>query len=84
MVKFTHSFIHVDLYNASSRDYYSEAFPAQSRPKKKDFREMYNLEWFATARNAAQKGDHSMLTLGTEVRGGTLKDTTGDHRIHSG
>ena len=29
-----------DLYSASSRDYYSEALPAQSRTKKKDFREM--------------------------------------------
>ena len=36
-----YSFIHSgDLYSASSRDYYSEALPAQSRPKKKDFREM--------------------------------------------
>jgi len=35
------SFIHSgDLYSASSRDYYSEALPAQSRTKKKDFREM--------------------------------------------
>ena len=38
---FMHSFIHSgDLYSASSRDYYSEALPAQSRTKKKDFREM--------------------------------------------
>jgi len=30
-----YSFIHsVDLYSASSRDYYSEALPAQSRTKK--------------------------------------------------
>src|SRR6218665_399612 len=35
-----HSFIHSgDLYSASSRDYYSEALRAQSRTKKKDFRE---------------------------------------------
>jgi len=34
-----HSFIHSgDLYSASSRHYYSEALPAQSQPKKKDFR----------------------------------------------
>jgi len=33
----SHSFIHSgDLYSASSRDYCSEALPAQSRPKKKD------------------------------------------------
>jgi len=33
-----HSFIHSgDLYSASSRVYYSEALPAQSRTKKKDF-----------------------------------------------
>jgi len=33
-----HAFIHSgDLYNAFSRDYYSEALPAQSRTKKKDF-----------------------------------------------
>src|SRR6218665_2047463 len=32
-----HSFIHSeDLYSASSRDYYSEALPAQPRTKKKD------------------------------------------------
>ena len=32
-----HSFIHSgDLYSTSSRDYYSEALPAQSRIKKKD------------------------------------------------
>src|SRR6218665_2567936 len=32
-----HSFIHSgDLYSASSRDYYSEALPAQSRAKKKE------------------------------------------------
>src|SRR6218665_4018502 len=38
---FIHSFIHSgDLYSASSRDYYSEALPAQPRTKKKDFREM--------------------------------------------
>ena len=36
-----HSFIHSgDLYSASSRDYYSEALPAQPRTKKKDLREM--------------------------------------------
>src|SRR6218665_203981 len=35
------SFIHSrDLYSASSRYYYSEALQAQSRPKKKDFREI--------------------------------------------
>src|SRR6218665_2184556 len=34
---FIHSFIHSgDLYSASSRDYYSEALPAQSRTKNKD------------------------------------------------
>jgi len=39
---FIHSYIHSgDLYSASSsRDYYSEVLPAQSRTKKKDFREM--------------------------------------------
>src|SRR6218665_1431347 len=37
---FIHSFIHSgDLYSASSRDYYSEALPAQPRTKK-DLREM--------------------------------------------
>jgi len=36
-----YSFIHSgDLYIASSRDHYSEALPAQSPTKKKDFREM--------------------------------------------
>src|SRR6218665_4091289 len=40
-VTFIHSFIHSeDLYSASSRDYYSEALPAQPRTKKKDLREM--------------------------------------------
>src|SRR6218665_554458 len=35
------SFIHSgDLYSTSSRDNYSEAFPAQSQKKKKEFREM--------------------------------------------
>src|SRR6218665_92691 len=35
-------FIHSgDLYRASSRHYYSEALPAQSQPKKKDFRDIY-------------------------------------------
>ena len=38
---FIHSFIHSgDLYSASSRDYCSEALPAQPRTKKKDLREM--------------------------------------------
>jgi len=38
---FIHSFIHSgDLYRASSRYYYSEALLAQSRPKKKDLKEM--------------------------------------------
>src|SRR6218665_361234 len=33
---FIHSFIHsADLYSASSRDYYSEALPAQSRTKRR-------------------------------------------------
>ena len=36
-----YSFIHSgDLYSATSRHYYSEALRAQSRPKKKDLREM--------------------------------------------
>jgi len=36
-----YSFIHSgDLYSASSRHYYSEAHPAQSRPKKKNLRDM--------------------------------------------
>ena len=36
-----HSFNHSgDLYSTSSRHYYSEALPAQSRPKRKDLREM--------------------------------------------
>ena len=36
-----HSFMHSgDLYSASSRDYYSEALPAQPRTKQKDLREM--------------------------------------------
>jgi len=40
-----HSFTHSgDLYSASSIHNYSEALPAQSPPKKKDFREMYNLK----------------------------------------
>ena len=35
------SFIHSgDLYSASSRDYYSEALPAQPRTKKKDLRDV--------------------------------------------
>jgi len=38
---FIHSFIHSgDLYSASSRDDHSEALTAQSRTKKKNFREM--------------------------------------------
>jgi len=41
MSVFIHSLAHSgDLYSTSSRDYHSEALPAQSRPKKKDFREM--------------------------------------------
>src|SRR6218665_4034829 len=41
MKLFISSFIHSgDLYSASSRDYYSEALPAQPRTKKKDLREM--------------------------------------------
>jgi len=40
-VLYIHSFIHSgNLYSASSKHYYSEALPAQSRPKKKDLREM--------------------------------------------
>jgi len=40
-VSFIHSFVHSgNLFSASSRDYYSEALPAQSRTKKKDFRDM--------------------------------------------
>src|SRR6218665_2668446 len=60
---FIHSFIHSgDLYSAYSRDYYSEALPAQSRTKKKDLRERCKI-WKGgpSARNAAQTGDHSML-----------------------
>jgi len=38
---FIHSFIHSgDLSSTSSRDYYSEALPAQSWTTKKDFRDM--------------------------------------------
>jgi len=41
MSEYIYSFIHSgDLYSASSRHYYSEALPAQSRPKKKDLREI--------------------------------------------
>jgi len=32
-----------DLYSASSRDYYSEALPAQSRAYKKDFYSSYSI-----------------------------------------
>src|SRR6218665_1316241 len=54
---FIHSFIHSgDLYSASSRDYYSEALPAQSRTKKKDFREMQNLEGWAISKERSSKG----------------------------
>src|SRR6218665_2406718 len=54
---FIHSFIHSeDLYNAFSRDYYSEALPAQSRTKKKDFREMYNLEGWVSSEERSSKG----------------------------
>ena len=37
-----HSFIHTgDLYITSSKDYYSEALPAKSQTKTKDFREKF-------------------------------------------
>src|SRR6218665_406724 len=54
---FIHSFIHSgDLYSASSRDYYSEALPAQPRTKKKDLREMENLEGWAISTERCSKG----------------------------
>src|SRR6218665_428228 len=54
---FIHSFIHSGvLYSASSRDFYSEALPAQSRTKKKDFREMSNLEGWAISKERNSKG----------------------------
>ena len=39
-VSLHNSFILETLYSAPSRDYYSEMLPAQSWPKKNDFREM--------------------------------------------
>src|SRR6218665_10931 len=52
-----HSFIlSGDLYSTSSRDYYSEALPAQSNIKKKDFRKMKNLEGWAIKRDCSSKG----------------------------
>ena len=54
---FIHSFIHSgDLYSASSRHYYSEALPAQSRPKKKDLREMQNLEGRVISKERSSTG----------------------------
>src|SRR6218665_548919 len=54
---FIHSFIHSEgLYRASSRDYYSEALPAQPRTKKKDPREMQNLEGWAISTERSSKG----------------------------
>src|SRR6218665_1010337 len=51
-----HSFIHSgDLYSASSRDYYSEVLPAQPQTKKKDFREMQNLEGWAISKERSSK-----------------------------
>jgi len=51
------SFIHSgDLYSASSRHYYSEALPAQSRPKKKDLMEMQNLEGRAMSKERSSTG----------------------------
>jgi len=54
---FIHSFIHSgDLYSASSRHYYSEALAAQSQPKKKDFREMQNLEGEVISKERSSTG----------------------------
>src|SRR6218665_4200002 len=43
-------------HRASSRDYYSKSLPARSRTKKKDLREMSNLEWWAIRRHRNAKG----------------------------
>jgi len=52
-----HSFIHSgDLYSTSSTHYYSEAPPAQSRPKKKDLREMQNLEGWVISKERSSTG----------------------------
>src|SRR6218665_440782 len=59
-VSFIHSFI-LETYSASSRDYYSEALPAQPRTKKKDLERCKIWKGGPSARNAAQSGDHSML-----------------------
>jgi len=50
-----HSFINSFIL-VSSRDYYSEALQAQSRTKKKDFKEMYNLEGWAIRSDRNSKG----------------------------
>src|SRR6218665_1603874 len=57
-----YTFIHSgDLYNASSRDYYSEAIPAQSRTKRRTSERCKIWKGGPSVRNAAQRGDHSML-----------------------
>src|SRR6218665_377491 len=57
-----HSFIHSgDLYSASSRDYYSEALPAQSRTKRRTSERCKIWKGGPSARNAAQREDHFML-----------------------
>jgi len=56
---FIHSFLR--LYSASSRDYYTDALPAQSWTKK-DFRERCKIWKGGPSEGAAaQRGDHSML-----------------------
>src|SRR6218665_4024346 len=65
----THSFIHSgDLCSASSRHYYSEALPAQSQPKKKDFREMYNLEEQAISKERSSMGRSFHADIGPQPK----------------
>jgi len=48
-----HSFIHSgDLYSASSRHYYSEALPAQSRQRRRTWRRCKIWKGRSSARNA--------------------------------
>jgi|SRR6218665_1200460 len=54
-----HSFIHSrNLYNVFSRDYYSEALPAQSRTKK-------DLYWIYTT--GLPRGVNLYITLGADI-----------------
>jgi len=59
---FIHSFIHSgDLYSTSSRDYYSEALPDQPQTKRRTSERCKIWKGGPSARNAAQRGVHSML-----------------------